>query len=350
MLSTTRQESLADYKFLHVLSLTEGEQEVLANLASCIDGNPYSDFESFYQSIIQRRTHVPERVARKLHEFRSSARGGALLIQGVPLDNTLPPTPREPFAINPIFELRTEVYLVLLATLVAEPFSYKEWDSGYMVHNKYPISSHREVQFGSNAVEFLVHTETPFRDMSPDYLALLCLRGDPTNTAKTRLGDIGQIIEELSEAEFQVLQGPFFAFETDNPAIIVEEKLLTFPMPIVTNRDGRIVFEYVHDLVAITKESQVVLEKLKARIEATTIELSLETGNLLIIDNSHMVHGRSAYVPKYDGTDRWLQRQLLSTRLFNQEAMPESRLISDRQLNHYPTAYRNVLQNLGVAE
>lgn len=121
-------------------------------------------------------------------------------------------------------------------------------------------------------------------------------------------------------------------------------------MPIVTNRDGRIVFEYVHDLVAITKESQVVLEKLKARIEATTIELSLETGNLLIIDNSHMVHGRSAYVPKYDGTDRWLQRQLLSTRLFNQEAMPESRLISDRQLNHYPTAYRNVLQNLGVAE
>ena len=350
MLSTTRQENREDCEFLHLLPITNNEQEFLVRLASQITGNPYSDFESFYQSVTQARAYLPERVVKIIHQFRSSVRGGALLIQRLPLGNKIPPTPKKPFAISPIFDLHTEPYLVLLSTLVAEPFSYEEWDSGYMVHNKYPILSHREVQFGSNAVEFLVHTETPFREMSPDYLALLCLRGDPTNTAKTRLCDIGQIIESLSEEEFKVLQGPFFAFETDNPAVIVEGKSLTFPMPIVTTLNGRFVFEYVHDLVAVTKEAQVVLEKIKEHVEDETVDIDLKKDELLIIDNSHMVHGRSAYLPNYDGRDRWLQRLLLSSHLFKQETVPRSRLITDKRLEHYPTAYRKVLQNLSFAE
>jgi L-asparagine oxygenase len=331
---------------LHVVSLNSSEQDELQALATNVSGDPYSDFESFYDSVSMNRNAVPERVKTELENFRDRERAGALLIKGLPLGNLVPPTPTEPFAKQPILTLRTETYLVMLATIVADPFSFCEWDAGHMVHNKYPIKSHREVQFGSNAVEFLVHTETPFREFSPDYIALLCVRGDPTGQAQTRLGDVGAIIESLSEAERDILREPLFAFETDNPAIQLRGKSYTAPMPIILDRDGETIFEYVHDLCAISAEGDEVLAKLKERVANSVSDIFLDTAELIIIDNSHMVHGRSAYEPRYDGTDRWLQRLLLTSRLYSRRSASEGRLVSDKRLEHYTTAYRNVLQGL----
>jgi L-asparagine oxygenase len=345
-MQSLKKETLPSFESLQALVLTQRERLALLELAGSIKGNPYSDFESFYESIIPFRERVPERIKLSIENVRDCRRGGALIIRGLPLGDLFPPTPDEPFARKPIFDLGSEIYLVMLATIVAEPFTFKEWDAGQMVHNKYPIKSHREVQFGSNAVEFLIHTETPFREFSPDYIALLCLRGDPTGKAQTRLCDIGKIIESLPERERKILEGPFFAFETDNPAIQIEGKSFTLPMPIITVRDQERVFEYVHDLVAITPEARTVLDDLKAKVVASTVNVFLTAGDLIIIDNSHMAHGRSAYEPLYDGTDRWLQRLLLTSRLFSSTDKNGGRLISDKRLENYTTAYRNVLHSL----
>ena len=189
-----------------------------------------------------------------------------------------------------------------------------------------------------------MHTETPFREFSPDYIALLCLRGDPTGQAKTRVCDIGKIIDSLSDYDREILKSPYFAFETDNPAIQINGKSLTSPMPIITIRNGDYVFEYVHDLVAICEDAQKVFDTLKEKVALSITNVFLESGDLIIIDNSHMVHGRSAYEPNYDGKDRWLQRLLLTSRLNYKET--ESRLIPDKRLENYTTAYQNVLQGL----
>ncbi|NBT21304.1 MAG: hypothetical protein EBT17_04190, partial [Actinobacteria bacterium] len=37
----------------------------------------------------------------------------------------------------------------------------------------------------------------------------------------------------------------------------------------------------------------------------------LGDGDLLVIDNDRAVHGRTPFVPRYDGTDRWLKRALV---------------------------------------
>jgi alpha-ketoglutarate-dependent taurine dioxygenase len=37
----------------------------------------------------------------------------------------------------------------------------------------------------------------------------------------------------------------------------------------------------------------------------------LSDGDVLVIDNDRAVHGRSPFVPRYDGTDRWLKRALV---------------------------------------
>jgi len=41
----------------------------------------------------------------------------------------------------------------------------------------------------------------------------------------------------------------------------------------------------------------------------------LETGDLLVIDNNKTIHGRKPFQPKYDGTDRWVQRMLVRKQL-----------------------------------
>ncbi len=37
-------------------------------------------------------------------------------------------------------------------------------------------------------------------------------------------------------------------------------------------------------------------------------EIQLQAGDLLVIDNRRCLHGRNSFVPRHDGTDRWLER------------------------------------------
>jgi hypothetical protein len=46
-----------------------------------------------------------------------------------------------------------------------------------------------------------------------------------------------------------------------------------------------------------------------ARCALRTVVLA--TGDLLVIDNARVVHGRTPYEPRFDGSDRWLQRSLV---------------------------------------
>jgi L-asparagine oxygenase len=47
----------------------------------------------------------------------------------------------------------------------------------------------------------------------------------------------------------------------------------------------------------------------------------LEAGDLLIIDNNKTIHGRKPFQPRYDGTDRWVQRMLVRKELPPREQM-----------------------------
>jgi hypothetical protein len=38
------------------------------------------------------------------------------------------------------------------------------------------------------------------------------------------------------------------------------------------------------------------------------IQINLQPGDIIILDNNRVVHGRSSFIPKYDGTDRFLVR------------------------------------------
>jgi alpha-ketoglutarate-dependent taurine dioxygenase len=56
----------------------------------------------------------------------------------------------------------------------------------------------------------------------------------------------------------------------------------------------------------------------------------LEPGDLLVVDNTVAVHGRSPFPARYDGTDRWLQRAFVVADLAPSAAVRSGRVVRTR--------------------
>jgi alpha-ketoglutarate-dependent taurine dioxygenase len=55
-------------------------------------------------------------------------------------------------------------------------------------------------------------------------------------------------------------------------------------------------------------EGARAVEEFCAAIDESLIDVVLEPGDVLIINNRRVVHGRRPFKARYDGTDRWLKR------------------------------------------
>jgi alpha-ketoglutarate-dependent taurine dioxygenase len=68
---------------------------------------------------------------------------------------------------------------------------------------------------------------------------------------------------------------------------------------------------------------------LVALVEHSVTDFLLEAGEIGIIDNYQVAHGRPQYQPRYDGTDRWLKRTQISRDLgaFSHKALVPGRLM-----------------------
>jgi alpha-ketoglutarate-dependent taurine dioxygenase len=58
-------------------------------------------------------------------------------------------------------------------------------------------------------------------------------------------------------------------------------------------------------------QAERALQEMRDAVNASTKEVVLKTGDLLVINNDCTVHGRKPFQPRYDGTDRWVQRMLV---------------------------------------
>jgi alpha-ketoglutarate-dependent taurine dioxygenase len=56
------------------------------------------------------------------------------------------------------------------------------------------------------------------------------------------------------------------------------------------------------------EEAAAALARLSAQLEAGLVDVPLEPGDVLVIDNQRCVHGRRPFRPRLDGTDRWLRK------------------------------------------
>jgi L-asparagine oxygenase len=185
---------------------------------------------------------------------------------------------------------------------------YKQEQNGRLIQHILPNPKTEYSQISSSSKTVLkLHTETAFHPYKPDWIILMCLRGD--KGAFTTYADIHDILRDLDEGTIEELRKNQFATKTDESFRTVAGNDKEIRLPILT---GETDFCYDDDLMTgLNGSAERALGELRGAVEANTHEISLESGDVFIINNRKLVHGRKPFQPRYDGTDRWMLRLLI---------------------------------------
>jgi alpha-ketoglutarate-dependent taurine dioxygenase len=263
--------------------------------------------EAFVSAAGHATRLLPEAIHDALVDFVDQPhRSGALLLKGMPVGE-LPATPATP--TTPTTKDHTsEFSLLTVARRLGQPVGYEPEHGGDIVQNLVPVqgTEHRQVSTSSK-VELMFHTEAAFHPHRPRYLLLICLRGDPS--AITTLSSIHEVLPTLSDATREVLFQPRFRTAVDESYLHGRQNVLGEPMPVLSGDRELPTMVFDADLMVGTDEqAEAALLELSHAVAALQTGVALEAGDLLVVDNAVAVHGRSPYSPRFDGTDRWLQR------------------------------------------
>ncbi|MCZ7421948.1 TauD/TfdA family dioxygenase [Verrucosispora sp. WMMA2121] len=250
---------------------------------------------------------APAGLRRTLREFRrDSGPGGALLLRNLPLDENLPATPTED---NSVLRKATvsATALMLVAHGLGDPAAFRPEKAGALVQNVVPVPGREDVQGNAGSVHLTFHTENAFHPHRPDFVKLLCVRSDHEKIAELRLVCSRQLLPKLSEEALEVLRSPRFV--TAAPPSFGGASGAAEPHAVLSGdpADPDLRIDEAAT-VPLDGDAEAALRELSKWFEDLHMAIRLRPGDLAIVDNRVTVHGRSAFTPRYDGRDRWLQR------------------------------------------
>lgn len=251
---------------------------------------------------------------------------GSLLVRGIdagPIGRT-PPRPTAPR----VTDRRPEFVLLTIARRLGQPVGYAPEHGGRIVQDLVPTpeSSGRQVSTSSD-VELMFHTETAFHPHRPRYLVLHCLRGDPA--AATTLVSIHELLRHLDETTIRSMFEPRYRTAVDESFLAGRTNQLGPPRPLLEGTVDEPTFVFDADLMVGTDpEADAVVRTVAELLVRHQTSIVLDAGDLLVIDNHVAVHGRSPFTPRFDGTDRWLQRSFVVADLAPSAADRTGRVIT----------------------
>jgi L-asparagine oxygenase len=235
---------------------------------------------------------------------------GALLIRGLPVGQVpaTPATPSTPTGKDTV----SEFTLLCAARRLGGPVGYAPEHGGDLVQNIVPTQAGAQRQMSTSSLVGLeFHTEAAFHPYRPRYLALLCLRGDPA--AFTTLCSVRHLALVVDPEVLAVLRQARFTTSVDESYLGGRRsQRRSTPAAVVAGRPGRERFWFDGDLMrGVDREADAALDVVRSALDEHRVEISLSAGDLLVLDNDLVVHGRSPFTPRFDGTDRWLQRSFV---------------------------------------
>lgn len=227
----------------------------------------------------------------------------------------IPPTPSSADAGDDLTPVATET-LIEVAKAFGTPVSFAQEQNGRLVQNILPIKkfSDRQISTSSEA-ELLLHTETAFHPYKPARVLLMCLRGDAS--AFTTYATADTILPKLTANEIETLSQPRFITSLDESFLNENQPDFELYTSILRNHEvygWDITFDYSL-MRGIDDEASSALDSFKNAVMASVKKVCLTEGDIMVLDNSKTVHGRTPFAPRYDGTDRWLKRVLVAKTL-----------------------------------
>lgn len=250
---------------------------------------------------------LPLEFRRELRALqRHSGEAGSLLVRGLPVGGSVPPTPMASGSVQRSTTVPAAL-LMLVACSLGEPVAFRAEKSGVLVQDVVPVPGSEDFQGNEGSVLLSFHTENAFHQHRPDYVLLLCLRADHERVSGLRVACIRRAYPRLDattkaalrRAEFVTVPPPSFGSsgaETPPHAVLCGDPA-----------DPDIVVDFAATR-PLTPAANTALLALQDNLAATADTHYLERGDLAIVDNHVALHGRTAFQPRYDGRDRWLQR------------------------------------------
>ncbi|MGB3444331.1 MAG: TauD/TfdA family dioxygenase [Actinophytocola sp.] len=259
-------------------------------------------------------TAFPPSLVRALHRYGNHGSvHNTLLVRGLLPDVAgLPPSPgtTTPAPLGPDVDAAALI-LLAVASQMGEPFTFASLYEGRLVQHVTPVPGQEDAQTSEGSDTVLAwHVEDAFTEARCDFFGLLCLRGEPA--AQTLVAP-ARALALPAEVE-RVLREPRFVVEPD----IAHGADPTPDLPVAAVLSGppgdpEICFDAVYQRPAdpADADAATALKALADAVDAAAVAHVLEPGELLIADNRRIVHGRTVFRPRYDGTDRWLLRTMV---------------------------------------
>jgi Fe(II)/alpha-ketoglutarate-dependent arginine beta-hydroxylase len=317
------------------LELSDNEIESIRVLVTEVAAEYKSvEDEDFLKKASLYAHHLPWRLRSFLNEFRlTEPAPGFCVISGYPVNlSHIGATPTHwKWRSDAQTSLCEQILLVLQGSLLGDIFGWATQQDGYLVHDVLPIKGHENEQLGTGSEQLLWwHTEDAFHPLSADYIGFLCLRN--LDNVTTTFGTLD--VEELDPAHVDILYQPRFVIRPDeshqeknesdlrksklpqasiNTTYEKINKMNTNPekVPVLFGSSSAPYMRldpYFMDALKDDPEAQEALDALIAVIDASLIDLALQSGDFCFIDNYRAVHGRKPFKARYDGEDRWIKR------------------------------------------
>ncbi|MGO4750204.1 guanitoxin biosynthesis L-enduracididine beta-hydroxylase GntD [Streptomyces sp. 2MCAF27] len=306
--------------------------ELRAVAARFANTQPPPDQPEFYDGDHAAEELLPAGLRGFLLSYRRTESTAACLVHGFPVDDDrLGPTPghwRE--AIGGRAARAQELWLAMCGLALGDPFGWVTLQEGRIIQNILPIRGDERRQSGYGSESLLeFHTEDGFHPNRCDYLLLFGLRNRdrvPTvvsSVRDVRLSDHDRTV--LAEERFHILPDTEHIRQLEasaprHPALPRLYAMTDRPVPTAVlfgdrlNPYLRIDRPFMRVGPGDT-EAATALDRLMDELWRVQREIVVGPGSLLIVDNYRAVHGRRAFTPRYDGTDRWLKKLTVSRNL-----------------------------------
>lgn len=293
-----------------IYELNEKERQEILALTKQLTGpgEKLIDDSDWLSLVREKSSLLPRKILSVLRQFRNDpGSDGYLLLRNVPVvgDIPLPDTPCIPNSV--VREANVSASAISLITLsLSEIISYRAEKSGALVQNVVPVPGSEDTQSHAGSVLLELHTENVYHEHFPDYVSLLCLREDVTGDCCFCVSSIRDALPLLSSETIQVLSE--LRFSSRSPiSFISVNNVRSHPVLSGDIEDPNLSVDFA-DTIALDSRAESALDELREAFMKTMNYYQLRVGDLAIVDNRVTVHGRTSYVPSYDGNDRWLLR------------------------------------------
>ena len=234
-----------------------------------------------------------------------------MLLRGLPVGE-IPDTPSH-YGVQ-LSSHVTDDLIPRLAKNLGVLIGYPEERAGALIQDIYPVAADAAKSINSgSSVEFDFHTENAHLLRPPRYVGFYCLRSDPGARAFTYVAKVGDVCNAIDSKTLAILREPLFVTRPGLSFTRTGRSELSPPRhSILEEASSGLAWRFnLHNTVAVGYDAGYgaqALSALASTLRMTCSRFLLEAGDLLVLDNRTIAHGRSTFNPRFDGSDRWFRR------------------------------------------